>query len=89
MTDGPQDLVTELVAEGRLERIARDQSVVRRTLAQASMNLQGADRELQAGNAGGAYALLWDGLRAVDRRPHDVASLHLGKGGDVADGLRR
>jgi hypothetical protein len=63
MTDAPRDLVAELVAEGRLERIARDQSAVQRTLAQASMNLQGAERELQAGNAGGAYALLWDGLR--------------------------
>jgi hypothetical protein len=68
----PRDLVTELVTEGRLERIARDQSAVQRTLAQASMNLQGAEQELQAGNAGSAR------LRPVGTHPTNVADPTLG-----------
>jgi hypothetical protein len=86
VNSGKRDAVDDLIVEGRLDRVATDTAAVQRMLRQASLNLEGARRELEAGNPAGAYALLWDsvrqaigahmlanGLRATSRPGHHAA----------------
>lgn len=81
-----RDAVDDLVVEGRLDWVTTDAAAVQRVLRQASLNLEGARRELEARNPSGAYALLWDsvrqaigahmlanGLRATSRPGHHAA----------------